>query len=185
MAPPGQGPACTACGPRSTTTSTAAAHTSTHIHVDLVGPLPASWGVTHLFTIVERTSRWPEANPIAATTIVDCAKLCFRDGWVDATRRPGGNHIRLRSPFNLLPCGSPWATCSKSSTPRQQPTMSSGFVERFHRCLKDVLRAVAPWPTGQITCRGCWASTQQPEKMTTPHQLSQFSAHHTFYLANF
>jgi hypothetical protein len=36
-----------------------------HIHVDLVGPLPASKGFTYLFTIIDRTSRWPEAIPIA------------------------------------------------------------------------------------------------------------------------
>ncbi len=32
-----------------------------HIHMDLVGPLPVSKGYTHLFTIMNRTSRWPEA----------------------------------------------------------------------------------------------------------------------------
>jgi hypothetical protein len=36
-----------------------------HIHVDLVGPLPASKGFTYLFTIINRTSLWPEAIPIA------------------------------------------------------------------------------------------------------------------------
>ena len=36
-----------------------------HIHVDLVGPLPSSRGFTHLFTIVDRTSRWPQAVPIS------------------------------------------------------------------------------------------------------------------------
>ena len=31
-----------------------------HLHVDLVGPVPASRdGFTHLFTIVERIARWP------------------------------------------------------------------------------------------------------------------------------
>jgi hypothetical protein len=38
-----------------------------HIHVDLVSPLPAFKGYTHLFTIVDRTSCGPEAIPIAAT----------------------------------------------------------------------------------------------------------------------
>ncbi len=49
-----------------------------HIHVDLVGPLPASKGFTYLFTIIDRTSRWPEAIPIAATTTVDCAYVLFQ-----------------------------------------------------------------------------------------------------------
>jgi hypothetical protein len=49
--------------------------------VDLVGPLPASTGFTYLFTIIDRTSRWPEAIPINATTTVDCANALFQ-GWV-------------------------------------------------------------------------------------------------------
>ena len=32
-----------------------------HIHVDVVGPLPSSRGFTHIFTIVDRFTRWPEA----------------------------------------------------------------------------------------------------------------------------
>jgi hypothetical protein len=52
-----------------------------HIHVDLVGPLPASKGYTHLFIIMDRTSHWPEAIPIAATSTVDCANALFQ-GWV-------------------------------------------------------------------------------------------------------
>jgi hypothetical protein len=54
-------------------------HRFSHIHMDLVGPLPASKGFTHLF--IDRTSRWPEAIPIAATTTVDCANDLFQ-GWV-------------------------------------------------------------------------------------------------------
>jgi hypothetical protein len=49
--------------------------------VDLVGTLLVSKGFTYLFTIIDRTSRWPEAIPIAATTTVDCANALFQ-GWV-------------------------------------------------------------------------------------------------------
>ena len=45
-----------------------------HIHVVLVGPLPQSQGFSYLFTIIDRTSRWPEAIPILQTTAVECAK---------------------------------------------------------------------------------------------------------------
>ncbi|KAJ8415636.1 hypothetical protein AAFF_G00426160 [Aldrovandia affinis] len=34
-----------------------------HVNVDLVGPLPPSHGYTYLFTMVDRTTRWPEAVP--------------------------------------------------------------------------------------------------------------------------
>ena len=42
-----------------------------HIHVDLVGPLPPSSGYTHIFTIVDRTTRWPEAIPLRETSTID------------------------------------------------------------------------------------------------------------------
>ena len=44
-----------------------------HIHVDLVGPLPSSSGHTYLFTIVDHTSCWAEAIPLSSTTAVDRA----------------------------------------------------------------------------------------------------------------
>jgi hypothetical protein len=46
-----------------------------HIHIDLVGPLPQSCGHTFLFTIVDRTSRWPEAIPLQSTTAEECVKV--------------------------------------------------------------------------------------------------------------
>jgi hypothetical protein len=46
-----------------------------HVHIDLVGPLPASsQGHTHLFTVVDRSTRWPEAVPLAGTTSADCVE---------------------------------------------------------------------------------------------------------------
>ena len=35
-----------------------------HIHVDIVGPLPSSEGKRYLFTIIDRSTRWPEAIPM-------------------------------------------------------------------------------------------------------------------------
>ena len=52
-----------------------------HIDVDLVGPLPHSSGFTHLFTIIDRTTRWLEAVPLSATASSDCAKALF-SSWI-------------------------------------------------------------------------------------------------------
>jgi hypothetical protein len=48
-----------------------------HLHVDVVGPLPPSDGAQYLFTSTERSTRWPEAIPMAEAT----AKALLQ-GWV-------------------------------------------------------------------------------------------------------
>jgi hypothetical protein len=52
-----------------------------HIHVDLVGPLPQSAGFSYLFTIVDRTTRWPEAIPLSNIAAADCAAALY-SGWI-------------------------------------------------------------------------------------------------------
>ncbi len=40
-----------------------------HVHIDIVGPLPASpGGCTHLLTMVDRSTRWAEAVPLVNTS---------------------------------------------------------------------------------------------------------------------
>jgi hypothetical protein len=58
-----------------------------HIHVNLVAPLPPSRGHTYLFTIIDRTSRWPEAIPLSSITAADCARALFA-GWVSRFGAP-------------------------------------------------------------------------------------------------
>ena len=45
-----------------------------HIHIDIVGPLPPSSGFTHLLIIMDRTTRWSEAIPLSDTTTTECAR---------------------------------------------------------------------------------------------------------------
>ena len=55
-----------------------------HVHVDLVGPLPISAEChTHLLTVVDRSTRWPEVVPLKSTTAEVCADA-FIAGWVFA-----------------------------------------------------------------------------------------------------
>ena len=44
------------------------------IHVDIVGPLPPSQGMTYLFTIIDRYTRWSEAIPMSDATAASCAR---------------------------------------------------------------------------------------------------------------
>jgi hypothetical protein len=90
-----------------------------HIHVDLVGPLPATKGYTYLFTVMDRTSRWPEAIPIAAISTVNCANALFQV-WVSRFGVPTVI-TSDRRPSSPPPC----APCSTSSTARRQPTTHS------------------------------------------------------------
>ena len=52
-----------------------------HLHVDLVGPLPSSGGFTYLFTVEDRTTRWPEAIPLSGTTAAESSAALFT-GWI-------------------------------------------------------------------------------------------------------
>ena len=51
------------------------------LHVDLVGPLPASHGFTYLLTIVDRFTGWPEAIPLSDISAATCARA-FLYHWV-------------------------------------------------------------------------------------------------------
>jgi hypothetical protein len=114
-----------------------------HLHVDLVGPLPRSSGFSYLFTMVDRTTRWPEAVPLASTTAADCAAALLQ-GWIQRFGVPG----IITSDRGPQFTSSLWAAlCSLLSIKHTQTTayhpQSNGLVERFHRRLKDALRARA------------------------------------------
>ena len=112
-----------------------------HIHVDLVGPLPPSEGFTHLLTIIDRTTRWPEAIPMVQTSTTDCAIALIRH-WIarfgvplDMTsdRRPQFTSALWNEVANKL-------GIQVHRTTAYHP-QSNGLVERFHRTLKAALKA--------------------------------------------
>jgi cleavage and polyadenylation specificity factor subunit 1 len=112
-----------------------------HVHVDLVGPLPMSSGFNYVFTIIDRTTRWPEAVPLSATTARDCAAALLH-GWVQRFGVPAVITSDRGAQFT----SSLWAAlCELLSIQHVQTTayhpQSNGLVERFHRRLKDALRA--------------------------------------------
>jgi hypothetical protein len=53
-----------------------------HLHVDLVGPLPvAEDGSTYIFTMVDRSTRWLEAVPLRNMEAKTCVEA-FINTWV-------------------------------------------------------------------------------------------------------
>ena len=112
-----------------------------HVHVDLVGPLPPSQEHTHIFTIVDRFTRWPEAIPLIKTDAESCAKA-FIFNWVSRFGVPG--HITSdRGPQFVSKL---WSAMAELLGIQLHPTtayhpQANGLVERFHRSLKASLRA--------------------------------------------
>ena len=112
-----------------------------HIHVDIVGPLPVSQGYSYLFTMKDRTTRWPEAVPLSSISAESCVRA-FISTWVSRSGVPAVLTSDRGSQFT----SSIWTgVCSilgiSASTMTSFHPQSNGMVERFHRSLKSSLRA--------------------------------------------
>ena len=112
------------------------------IHVDLVGPLPVSKeGYSHLFTVIDRSTRWAEAIPLSDISATSCADALI-SGWVSRFGVPG----TLVSDRGTQFTSAVWHVLAKRlgfqhcTTTAYHP-QSNGLVERFHRQLKTALRA--------------------------------------------
>ncbi len=125
-----------------------------HVHLQPAeSPVPHR-GHTYLFTIIDRTSRWPEAIPLSSITAADCARALCTD-WVS----------QIGVPTTITSAGGPSSSppyvaclCSllniqHSPTTAYHP-QSNGLVEQFHRRLNDALRSGPLPPTGMTTIHG-------------------------------
>ncbi|XP_066967355.1 uncharacterized protein [Macrobrachium rosenbergii] len=45
-----------------------------HIHIDVIRPLPQSRGARYLLTIIDHSARWPEATPMEEASTSSCAE---------------------------------------------------------------------------------------------------------------
>jgi len=113
-----------------------------HVHVDLVGPFPAAAdGSTHLLTVVDRTTRWPEVQAIRGTTAQVVADA-FVQLWVARFGVPAKVTTDRGAQF----LSGVWACLCKSLGMKHVKTtayhpQANGMVERLHRQIKEGLRA--------------------------------------------
>jgi cleavage and polyadenylation specificity factor subunit 1 len=113
-----------------------------HIHLDLVGPLPASReGHTHILTIIDRTTRWLEAIPLQSTSARACADALV-EGWIARFGVPAhittDRGVQFTSEVWSLLCDTLGVTHSMTTSYHPQ---SNGMIERSHRQIKDSLRS--------------------------------------------
>ncbi len=113
-----------------------------HVHVDLVGPLPVSEdGFIYIMTMVDRTSRRLEAVLLKEISTASC--ICaFLDSWVVRF----GVQETITTDRGAQFTSASWASfCSSLGTRYAMTTayypQANGLVERTHRQLKDVLHA--------------------------------------------
>jgi transposase InsO family protein len=121
-----------------------------HLHADLVGPLPTSpEGFKYIFTVIDRSTRWLEAIPVKnleATTAVDA----LVEGWISRFGVPTDITTDRGTQFT----SQVWEKfCTRLGVQHHMTTAyhpaSNGLVERAHRQLKDSLRtrlAGNDWP---------------------------------------
>jgi transposase InsO family protein len=114
----------------------------THIHLDIVVPLPASSdGAAYLLTMIDRSTRWLEAVPLSSTEATTCT-AAFLSTWVARFGVPAVVTTDRGPQFT----GHVWSDfCKKLGIQHITTTafhpQSNGMVERSHHQLKDALRA--------------------------------------------
>ena len=114
-----------------------------HIHIDIVGPLKPSNGFKYLLTIIDRFTRWPEAIPIdnIETTTVTKKLIEYwiaRFGVPDQITTDRGLQFQSQIFASLTNALGVHHIKTAAYNPR-----ANGLVERFHRQLKDSLRATS------------------------------------------
>ena len=110
-----------------------------HIHVDVVGPLPQSEDFKYLFTIVDRSTRWPEAVPMKTATTAACASALL-SSWISRFGVP----VHITSDRGTSFTSGLWSSLTQLIGSTHHYTTAynpeaNGLVERMHRTLKAAL----------------------------------------------
>lgn len=111
-------------------------HRFSHIHMDIVGPLPYSSGYRYCLTIVDRFTRWPEAYPLPDIMAETCASA-FISGWLARFGCPA----RITTDRGTQFTSQLFKNICNLLGAKHCPTTAyhpagNGMVERLHRQLK-------------------------------------------------
>lgn len=122
-----------------TTPFSTPSHRFSHVHMDIVGPLPVSLGYRYCLTVMDRFTRWPEAYPLTDITAEACART-FIAGWVARFGCPEKITTDRGRQFEseLFRKISALLGAQHRPTTAYHPA-SNGMVERLHRQLKAAI----------------------------------------------
>ncbi|KAG8198948.1 hypothetical protein JTE90_015152 [Oedothorax gibbosus] len=114
-----------------------------HIHIDIVGPLPPSQEFRYVLTCVDRYTKWPEAIPLKDQTADTVAKVFYanwiaRFGVPDVIASDRGTNFES----NMFSSLSKLLSVRRIRTTSYHP-ISNGLVERMHRQLKAAIECHA------------------------------------------
>lgn len=111
-----------------------------HVHLDIVGPLPPSKGFRYCLTIIDRTTRWPEATPIVDIT-ADTITTAFFSTWISRYGAPAIITTDRGAQFESAVFDSlvKLIGSRRIRTTAYHP-QANGMVERWHRSLKSAIK---------------------------------------------
>ncbi|GFT38922.1 retrovirus-related Pol polyprotein from transposon 412 [Trichonephila clavipes] len=114
-----------------------------HVHLDLIGPLPPSNGHSYCLTMIDRFSKWPEAQPLKDITAETVAEAFF-SSWVSRFGTPAILTTDRGRQFesSLFKALSKVLGVQKCRTTGYHP-QANGMIEELHRPLKSAIKCHA------------------------------------------